>query len=294
MSERPSPRFEPGQVRDYYDRHTAAFVTHGHGADAGAIHRAVWGPGVGDRAQAIHYVDERIADVVRGLPAAAGRPLHVADLGCGVAGSACYLAARLPVRVTGITISPVQARLAQARIFEAGLADRVVCIEGDYNALPEAVGVADVAYAIESFVHGPTPDRFFAQCRRLLRPGGVLVICDDFRRPTTDPRAAGAIERFCRGWHVNTLLDRDAVAMLARAHGLIHDTTVDLSPYLELRRVRDRALNALLPLLRLLPINANRFDYISGGSALQECLAQGWVTYELVTFRASSQPFRVA
>lgn len=290
MSERPSPRFEPAEVRDYYDRHTAAFVSHGHGADAGAIHRAVWGPGVGDRGQAIHYVDERIADVIRGVPEPAGRPLHVVDLGCGVAGSACYLAARLPVRITGITLSPVQARLAQARIREAGVSDRVVCLEGDYNELPAEVGTADLAYAIESFVHGPAPDRFFAQCRRLLRPGGVLVICDDFRRPTMDQRAADAIDRFRRGWHVNTLLDREALVALARAHGFDHDSTVDLSPYLELRRTRDRALNALLPLLRLLPVNANRFDYISGGSALQECLAQGWIGYELVTFRAARQP----
>lgn len=282
----PEPRFDSGQVRDYYDRHTAAFVSHGQGAEAGAIHRAVWGPGVSTRAQAFHHVEDRIAEVIRSLPEIAGRPLHVVDLGCGVAGSACYLAARLPVHVTGITLSPVQSRLAQARIREAGLSDRVACLVGDYNDLPPEVGTADLAYAIESFVHGPSPDRFFAQCRRLLRPGGVMVICDDFRRPTADPRAERAIERFCRGWHVNALLDQEALRALAGNHGLVHDSTVDLSAYLELGRPRDRAVKALLPLLNLLPLAAGRFDYLSGGSALQECLAQGWVAYEMVTFRA--------
>lgn len=286
MNPQPAPRFDPAQVRDYYDRHSVAFVSHGQGGGAGAIHRAVWGPGVSNRAQAFHYVEDRIADVIQRLPTAAGRPLHVVDLGCGVAGSACYLAARLPVRVTGITISPVQARLAETRIRAAGLSDRVVCLEGDYNDQPPSVGMADLAYAIESFVHGPSPDRFFAECRQLLRPGGVLVICDDFRRPATDPRAARAIDRFCRGWHVNTLLDRDALQTLARNHGFAHDATVDLSPDLELGRTRDRVLNAVLPLLNRLPLNAGRFDYLSGGSALQECLARGWVAYEMVTFRA--------
>lgn len=286
MSDQPTPRFDPAQIRDYYDRHTAAFVAHGQGGDAGAIHRAVWGPGVSDRAQAFHYVEDLIAERMRTLPAAAGRPLHVVDLGCGVAGSACYLATRLPVRVTGITLSPVQAGLAQARIRAAGLSDRVVCVEGDYNELPPDVGTADLAYAIESFVHGPTPDRFFAQCRRLIKPGGALVICDDFRRPTTDPRAARAVERFCRGWHVNALLDRDALQTLARNHGFVHDATVDLSPCLELGRARDRVLNAVVPLLKLLPFNARRFDYLSGGSALQECLTKGWLGYDLATFRS--------
>jgi SAM-dependent methyltransferase len=286
MSSQPAPRFGLAQVRDYYDRHTAAFVSHGQGGGAGAIHRAVWGPGVSNRAQAFHYVEDRIAELIHSLPAVAGRPLHIVDLGCGVAGSACYLAARLPVRVTGITLSPVQARLAQTRIHEAGLSDRVVCLEGDFNALPPELGTADLAYAIESFVHGPAPDRFFEQCRRLVRPGGALVVCDDFRRPTADPRAARAIDRFCRGWHVNALPNREALQALARNHGFEHDATVDLSPYLELRRGRDRVLDVLLPLLRLLPLSAGRYDYLAGGSALQECLEKGWLGYDLVTFRS--------
>ena len=277
-------RFDPAEVRDYYDRHTAAFVSCGQGG--GGIHRAVWGPGISHRDQAFHYVEDQIAGVMHSLPAADGRSPHIVDLGCGVGGSACYLAAQLPVRVTGITLSPVQAHLAQARIQEAGVSDRVTCLVGDYNDLPPDVGPADLAYAIESFVHGPAPSRFFAQCRRLLRPGGAVVICDDFLRPTTDPRAALAIERFCRGWHVNALLDREALQALASAHGLVHDLTVDLSAYLELGRPRDRVLKALLPLLNLLPLAAGRFDYLSGGSALQECLSQGWLGYDFCVFRS--------
>lgn len=286
MTSTQAPRFDPGQVRDYYDRHTPVFVSRGQGGDAGAIHRAVWGPGVATRAQAFHYVEDLIAQLIQDTPAAGGRPRHIVDLGCGVAGSACHLAARLPVRVTGITLSPVQARLAQARIREAGVSNRVQCLEGDYNALPPEVAPADLAYAIESFVHGPSPDRFFAQCRRLLRPGGMLVICDDFRRPTAVPRAERAIEQFCRGWHVNSLVDGDRLRALAGAHGFAHESTVDLSPYLELGRARDRLLRALLPVLGLLPFTANRIDYLSGGSALQECLARGWIGYDFVTFRS--------
>lgn len=284
MSPRSAPRFDPAQVRDYYDRHSAAFVSRGQGG--GAIHRAVWGPGVSHRAQAFHYVEDRIAEIAQSMAAPAGDPLHIVDLGCGVAGSACYLAARLPVRVTGVTLSPVQARLAHSRIRAAGVSDRVTCLVGDYNDLPREVGTADLAYAIESFVHGPTPDRFFAECRRMLKPGGVLVICDDFRRSGTDLRAARAIERFCRGWHVNALLDSGELPALAGNHGLIHDSTVDLSSYLELGRPRDRALKAILPILNLLPFAAGRFDYLSGGSALQDCLANGWVGYDFVVFRS--------
>lgn len=271
------------QVRRYYDRHTAAFVAFGQRGSDGAIHRAVWGPGTSSRRAAFRYVEDRIAEVIQTLPTAFGTS-HVVDLGCGVGASLCYLAGRLPMRGTGITVSPVQARLAERGILAAGLSDRVRCIEGDYCDLPADIGSADVAYAIESFVHGSAPAAFFAQCARLIRPGGQLVICDDFLRPAGDA-AARTIERFRRGWHVHTLLGRDDLRALAHAAGFEHESTVDLSPYLEIGRARDRVGRVMLRLFGSLPRLATRLDYLSGGDALQTCLERGWIGYDLARFR---------
>jgi len=279
-----TPRFSTQDVRRYYDRHTSAFLALGQGGNAGAIHRAVWGPGVRDRDEAFHHVENRIADILASIDTGADTQ-HVVDLGCGVGSSACYLAGRLRVRATGITLSPAQARIAAERIVAAGLEDRVVCREGDYTDLPNDIEPADLAYAIESFVHGPAPDRFFDQCRRLLKPGGVLVICDDFARPTRDPRAARALDRFQAGWHINALLQPDALHALARDAGFELESTVDLTPYLELRRLRDRMIALIVPVLESLPLDARRFDHLSGGSALQTCLANGWIGYDFVRFR---------
>ena len=112
--------------------------------------------------QAFRYVEDQIAQLMQGLPPSLERS-HVVDLGCGVGASLCYLAARC-LSGTGITLSPVQARLAERRIRESGLSDRIRCVEGDYCDLPIDIGPADLAYAIESFVHVQDPARFFAQC----------------------------------------------------------------------------------------------------------------------------------
>lgn len=213
---------------------------------------------------------------------------HALDLGCGVGGSLCYLAGRLPIHGTGITLSPVQSRLASERVRKSGLSDRVVCMEGDYCDLPGGIGPADLAYAIESFVHGPAPARFFAECSRIVRPGGVLAICDDFRRPTDDPAASRAIERFCEGWCVNALIPSDELRSLAREAGFDHESTVDLSPYLEIQRPRDRAIDALLALFGWLPLERTPLRHLLGGSALQTCLKRGWIGYELAVFRRVS------
>src|SRR2546421_592409 len=83
---------------------------------------------------------------------------------------------------SGVTLSPVQASLARRRIDAAGLSDRVACVEADYTRLPAAIREVDVAYAIESFVHGPSAESFLGECARVIRRGGLLIICDDFRR----------------------------------------------------------------------------------------------------------------
>jgi cyclopropane fatty-acyl-phospholipid synthase-like methyltransferase len=278
-------RFDTADIKRYYDRHSASFVRFGQGR--ASIHRAVWGPGTRTREDAFHYVDEQVAVAVRrfGSPS---RDVHVVDLGCGVGASLCYLAERLPIRGTGITLSPAQAAGARQVVAAAGLSQRVECIEGDYCDMPATLTPADVAYAIESFVHGPSPERFFNECRRLIKPGGLLIVCDDVRRNTTLPEAARRIEEFASGWHINTLLDRDTLVTMARAAGFEHESTTDLTPFLEINRVRDRAIAAGLTFLKWLPVTVTRFDYAVGGTALQACLASGWIGYELSVFRAGS------
>jgi tocopherol O-methyltransferase len=277
-------RFDAAQVRRYYDRHTSAFVALGQGGRVGAIHRAVWGPGVRDLDGAFHYVEDQIAELIRRLPQTTETP-HVVDLGCGVGASLRYLAERLAIRGTGITLSPVQARLGARHLLDAGLADRVVCIEGDYSELPAGLSPADVAFAIESFVHVPEPVRFFEQCRQLVRPGGLLAICDDVRGTAPGPAAERTLEEFCQGWHINTLIRSDELRTLARTAGFEHESTQDLSPFLEIHRVRDRIISAVLSILGRLPAVRMPLGPLAGGRALQTCLERRWVVYELAVFR---------
>lgn len=270
------------RVRRYYDRRTAGFVARGQGGRVGAIHRAVWGPGATTRDEAFRFVEARIAERIA-AERTDGRAPHVVDLGCGVGASLCYLAERLPIRGTGVTLSRVQARLARQRIVAAGVADRVACLEGDFADLPAGVAQADLAYAIEAFAHAPRPERFFSEAARLLRPGGLLAICDDFRRETSAPAAQRAVARFRRGWRVNTLIDRATIQRLAQAAGFRHLSTTDLTPYLELGRPRDRAVALFVLLFGWLRID-DRFGHLTGGDALQRCLRRGWIGYDLAWF----------
>ena len=92
-----------------------------------------------------------------------------------------------------------------------------------------------------------------------------------------------------RGWHVNALLTSDQLRSLAEAEGFRHESTERLTPYLELRRPRDLAIAALTAPLALLPWHWTRLDPLIGGTALQTCLANGWVEYDLTVFRRSDR-----
>jgi cyclopropane fatty-acyl-phospholipid synthase-like methyltransferase len=275
------PAYSAEAIRDYYDRQTRGFLALGEGGAVDAIHRAVWSPDARSADDAFHFTERRVMDWLGTRPA--GRP-HILDLGCGVGGSLRYLAAHADVTGTGLTLSPVQARIGTTRMHASGLEGRIRCLCGDFNAVPLPDRSADAVIAIESFVHGATPAAFFSEVARVLRPGGRLFLCDDFRSGDAPASAQSSLARFAQGWHLNTLLPPDTVRTFAEAAGLTLRARHPLTPWLRLGRPRDHAIAAAVRLFGWLPLERTPVAHVVGGAALQRCLTEGWVTYDMVEF----------
>ena len=115
------------------------------------------------------------------------RGAQVLDIGCGLGGSAFWLANQYDCRVTGLTISPVQARMANKTAKVKGLADQLRFLVVDANAWqPESESV-DVVWIMESSEHFRDKKNFFDRCARALRPGGVLAVCAWLRGEQSTP-----------------------------------------------------------------------------------------------------------
>jgi cyclopropane fatty-acyl-phospholipid synthase-like methyltransferase len=270
-------------VRRYYENNTAAFDRLGQ--SDGSIHRAVWGPGVSTRTEAFHHVDELI---LRALPPDLAKPV-VVDLGCGIGASLLYLAGRTDMTGEGITISALQAERANRRIAEVGATDRVRCREGDYLSVPaDLAGTADLAFSIEAFVHGPDAGGYFREAARTLRPGGRLVVCDDFLAGDAAPRAARRLAEFRKGWRIGSLLTVEQARALAAAHGLTLVDDLDLTPHLELRRPRDRWISLLVTAGRPFRVPGDYWQSLVGGDALQWCLLHGALQYRVLRFERAA------
>ena len=275
------------QVRRYYDDNTRLFLSLGQGSE-GTIRRAVWGPGVQDRRQAMRYVDSLLLKRLQGIDdVAPDQRLRVADLGCGVGSSLCFIAEHLPIAGTGITISPAQAELGMKRIAAQGLSDRVRCIQGNFGDLPAGLEPTDLAFGIESFIHAPDAQAFFAQAARLVRRGGYLMVCDDLLAEGAReiPRARTLAQRVRDGWKGLNLLTESEAHGLARQVGFEPVETVDLTPFLEIQRPRDYAIGALMRCFGWLPVSGSYWSMLYGGHALQLSLKRGWMKYLLLTWR---------
>jgi cyclopropane-fatty-acyl-phospholipid synthase len=100
---------------------------------------------------------------------------RVLDIGCGWGGLALYLAEHCAAKVTGVTLSQEQLKLAQGRAAERHLSDSVEFRLQDYRDLNEQF---DRIVSVGMFEHvGVSHYRtFFNQCAKLLSDDGVMVL----------------------------------------------------------------------------------------------------------------------
>lgn len=252
---------------------TAAAVA-GHYDELDPFYREIWG-------EHVHHGlfrsgRESVAAATLALSDLVGDRLAVApgdalvDIGCGYGGTARHFAATRQANVTGITLS---ARQAAAAPPAEGVAIRVA----DWldNGLSDAA--FDGAYAIESSEHIADKPRFFAEARRVLRPGGRLAvaawltraapgrwetrhllepICREGRMPSMGSEADYRAMAEAAGFRLERFDDlSDAVArtwsiILARvAHRLVTDRRY--RAFLRDARAGNRVFALSLPRLRL-------------------------------------------
>ena len=101
---------------------------------------------------------------------------HLVDLACGAGGPGLLIAAITGCRLTGIDLSPVGVAQAEARSERVGLAATSKFLVGTFErtGLPDAC--ADAVLTIDAIQYSLDKAAAIAECRRILRPGGRLLL----------------------------------------------------------------------------------------------------------------------
>ena len=203
----------------------AARVYEGIGSDfflalaPGWLNLGLWeGPGTEDEAQ------QACQRLVRTLASAVPAGGVIADVGNGL-GTQDPLIAEVtrPRRLVAVNITEWQLEAGRDRLRQAA----AVPVVGDATRLPIAGGRLDGLISVEAALHFQSRKAFFAECYRVLRPGGVLSISDISvqRWPVTPAElAAGLTQLRVFGLRHTMAMTAGQIAAAARAAGLAEVT----------------------------------------------------------------------
>lgn len=152
-----------------------------------------------DEAESYAAMDHRegnAAFVDRAIELAGGELAGWAlDLGTGPGDIPLMLCDRATrVKIVGVDLSWQMLRLAEQQRRTAACRDRVIFQLADVKALPFADGSFDAVISNTILHHIPEPLLMLREARRVLRPGGVLLIRDLFR-PDTSQRLQELVEQ---------------------------------------------------------------------------------------------------
>jgi SAM-dependent methyltransferase len=139
-----------------------------------ALLQLVWGDG---------FLSPGGADEVRRvLEGVDLRGCRVLDIGCGLGAIDVLLVKEHgAAEVVGIDLEPDLVRRARERFVAAGVAETIRAQVVAPGPLPFPDGSFDVVFSKDSLVQIPDKGTIFAQIKRVLRPGGLLVMSDWLR-----------------------------------------------------------------------------------------------------------------
>ena len=241
------------------------------------VHHGLWITGLENPAQA---VENLIACVARCLELDPGQ--HVCDVGCGYGATAQWLAEHHGVRVTGLTISAIQAQRASERSTGSS---QLRFLWRDWLDNGFETGSFDHIVAIESSEHMADKQHFFDEAYRTLRPGGRLAVCAWLAR--SDPRpweVRHLLEPICREGRLPGMGNEAEYREFAERAGFTVEAFEDLS-----LRVRRTWGVCAVRLARKLLVNRSyrRFllDARAGNRIFALTLLRIWAAYHTGSMR---------
>src|ERR1019366_1963214 len=108
---------------------------------------------------------------------------HVIDVGSGIGGPSRYLAATYGCRVSGVDLTPEFVAVAIGLTERVGLTDRVDFRKGSALGLPFPDAGFDRAWSQNVAMNIEDRPLYYAEMRRVLKPGGRLALQDVAQGP---------------------------------------------------------------------------------------------------------------
>ncbi|HBH46318.1 MAG: hypothetical protein A2445_00730 [Candidatus Jacksonbacteria bacterium RIFOXYC2_FULL_44_29] len=219
-----------------------------------AIHYGFWDSDTKSLNDALSNQNKFLADV-----AGINADDKVLDAGCGVGGSAIWLAKNKGARVVGITISQRQLQKAKKLADLHGVGDEVEFYLTDYTNTKFPNESFDVVWGIESICHAEVKKHFLQEAYRILKIGGRLIVADGFllREPQSE-REKKILQDFLDGFALLNLARVDQFKSAIESVGFTNikfwDKTKEVEPSSKIMYKKVKLFYPLAKILNFLHI----------------------------------------
>jgi SAM-dependent methyltransferase len=121
----------------------------------------------------------------------AGPGTVVLDAGCRDGRFGVPLVRRYGCRVVGVDLVARGFAAGRAAAAAAGVAERIAFVRSDATALPLGAGAVDLVWCRDMIEHQADPAAMLRECRRVLRPGGRMLLHAVYATDLLEPRERG-------------------------------------------------------------------------------------------------------